>query len=593
MKKSLLCSLFFLAFYTALQATHIVGGSMFHKYLGNNVWEIQLDMYRDCDNGEPYFDSEAAIGVFDEMGALVQNFYAPFNPMMDDTFDIANVPVCFPLPYPVCVHRGRYVFNVELPNTPGKTYSVVYQRCCRNELVQNIDSPLDIGMTFMTDITPSDENTSAYLRNPLPFYAFMNQPFVYDAGANDANADSLVYRLSNVVNGTDWYLNPFGFHSLPNPPELATVFDIPYSANYGVDKILGDSPNPLIINAQTGEMTALPTVEGYFVIGYEIDEYRNGALLASNHHEIMLVVNQGNYQPFISGNVYVQNVNASGTALMDDATIDLIQRNPINDSLLLIADTQLDLGAYIFSNVFTSKYYVRAIPNPNSAYYFTTFPTYHPNNFFWYDATEVEICNGSAPNTNINMISDSSYAPFGPEDDAYILGKLLNPVTKQPIANFELWLVDYLQRPLKWMKTDANGEFSFKNISKRDYFLYANEPNSEILNVYPVRMELATLNGAGISVVLERETDRLTLKSRKALTNPVPIDAAFYPNPTNNEITMTQVSGFINVTLYDVAGKWQQTETKPQFSIKNLPQGVYWMKVTTVHGVQLLKVLKM
>ena len=46
-------------------ATHIVGGELNYRCLGNNQYEISLTVYRDCFNGVPYFDNPAVIGIFD------------------------------------------------------------------------------------------------------------------------------------------------------------------------------------------------------------------------------------------------------------------------------------------------------------------------------------------------------------------------------------------------------------------------------------------------------------------------------------------------------------------------------------------------
>src|SRR4051812_29550735 len=49
-------------------ATHIVGGEITYKCLGGNSYQIRLDIYQDCINGEPQAiaqDKPAFIGIFD------------------------------------------------------------------------------------------------------------------------------------------------------------------------------------------------------------------------------------------------------------------------------------------------------------------------------------------------------------------------------------------------------------------------------------------------------------------------------------------------------------------------------------------------
>ena len=52
-------------------ATHIVGGELNYRYLVNNVYQINLTVYRDCFNGVPPFDNPASVGIFN---ALTYNF---------------------------------------------------------------------------------------------------------------------------------------------------------------------------------------------------------------------------------------------------------------------------------------------------------------------------------------------------------------------------------------------------------------------------------------------------------------------------------------------------------------------------------------
>ena len=60
------------------QATHIVGGEMTYRCLGNNKYEIILTVYRDCYYGDPSvgFDDPAWIGFYrNSNNTPVQNFY--------------------------------------------------------------------------------------------------------------------------------------------------------------------------------------------------------------------------------------------------------------------------------------------------------------------------------------------------------------------------------------------------------------------------------------------------------------------------------------------------------------------------------------
>jgi len=74
-------------------STHIVGGDVTYRCLGNDRYEISLTVRRDCINGNPgaQFDDPAHLGIFDGNGMLLWELGAggvlqmPFRP--DDTLN--------------------------------------------------------------------------------------------------------------------------------------------------------------------------------------------------------------------------------------------------------------------------------------------------------------------------------------------------------------------------------------------------------------------------------------------------------------------------------------------------------------------------
>ena len=66
------------------------------------------------------------------------------NPVITDIQPDINNP-CLILPSNVCVEEGLYVFNlsdndvgdITLPLS-NESYYIIYQRCCRNEIVTNL-----------------------------------------------------------------------------------------------------------------------------------------------------------------------------------------------------------------------------------------------------------------------------------------------------------------------------------------------------------------------------------------------------------------------------------------------------------------------
>jgi gliding motility-associated-like protein len=256
-----------------VRATHIVGGEMTYRCLGNNQYEIRLVVFRDCYNGVPYFDTSVAyVGVY-QQDVLVDSLYMPFR-MVDDTLSPDLNDSCLVVPPNVCVHTTYYLDTITLPPAPGG-YTIVYQRCCRNYTISNIIDPDDTGATYSIHITEEAMavcNNSPRFTNWPPVYICADKPLLFDHSAIDEDGDSIVYRLCAPFDGaTDFDPRPYpSDQTIPKP----VVWKDPYS----LDNVMGGVP--LTIDSLTGLMDAVPNTIGQFVVGVCMDEYRDGQLLS-------------------------------------------------------------------------------------------------------------------------------------------------------------------------------------------------------------------------------------------------------------------------------------------------------------------------
>ena len=272
-----------LAFFLSLpllgKASHIVGGEITYECLGNDMYKISLEIYRDCYFGNPlaYFDDPAHIGVFDQNNMLVMVVDMPFTGMDDTLSAIFNDPCLFD-PGDVCVHTTHYEKIVTLPTVPGG-YQLVYQRCCRNQTISNITNPDESGMTLLTYI--SEESMLQCNSGPdftfiPPIFICVNKPIVFDHSAVDAEGDSLVYRLCTPYVGAT---SSDPYPDVPSNPPYDTVVWV--DPPYNLDNVLGTDSTVLTIDPQTGLLTGFPTNQGQFVVSICVEEYRNGQLLSS------------------------------------------------------------------------------------------------------------------------------------------------------------------------------------------------------------------------------------------------------------------------------------------------------------------------
>lgn len=284
-----LCGLFLALFAMpgALQATHIVGGDLTYRCLGDNLYEIRLTVRRDCFNGAPdaQFDDPAVIGFFNAQTNQLLPFvgvngqlFMDFNP--DDTLNVEFISDCTIAGSDVCVHQTTYVDTIALPFLESG-YIMAYQRCCRNNTLQNIVSPLGTGMTLTANIpafAQAECNSSPVLGDYPEIYICVNDPINFDFSATDPDGDSLAYELFTPFAGAS-QIAPQP-QPPPNPPyQPVEWLDPPYN----LSNLLGGTP--LKIDSITGMLSGVPNTIGQFLVGVRIKSYRNGVLIENTTRE--------------------------------------------------------------------------------------------------------------------------------------------------------------------------------------------------------------------------------------------------------------------------------------------------------------------
>ena len=279
--KNFFCAALLFLFPAIIFASHIVGGEMYYRYLGNSQYEISLVVYRDCFNGQASYDPEAAIGIFDSNGNFIDTVMVPYNGAAYVPNAI-NTP-CLTPPQDVCVEVSRYYTTITLPALPGG-YTIVYQRCCRNYSCINIMQYS--GATYIT-VIPDQQfavDDSPVFKNLPPTFICAGAPFTFDHSATDADGDSLVYSLYAPLDGGD--TSQLG--ATPNPPMPPPYNAVTFVSPYSTSNFLGGIP--MVIDPNTGMLTATPSDEGQYVYGIVVQEYRNGVLIGETRRDFQVNV---------------------------------------------------------------------------------------------------------------------------------------------------------------------------------------------------------------------------------------------------------------------------------------------------------------
>lgn len=273
---TILCCLFFSV---NTFAWHIVGGEMYYDCLGGNNYRITLKMYRDCYSTGADFDDPLIIYVYNASGLLVQSHEIPFPGSTVFDPDVSNP--CIVDPPDICVEEAIYEIVINLPNSFGG-YDIVYQRCCRNSSIINLDLPDSQGATYWAHIPNPGElcNSSPRFENYPPIIICGGYPFEFDHSAFDPDGDSLVYSFCEP------YLGGSFSAPLPDPTTTPPIGPPPfptvdYAAGFSADYPMESSP-AMTIDPVTGLLTGTPTIFGQYVVGICVQEYRDGQLIETH-----------------------------------------------------------------------------------------------------------------------------------------------------------------------------------------------------------------------------------------------------------------------------------------------------------------------
>ena len=274
-------------------ARHIVGGEVTYECLGDGAagtrrYEIKVTMYRDCYSGGALFDgAPGASSRFELTIFSAQSIFQRVEVSGRD-LEIERIPVdlanpCIVLPPNVCVERGVYTLQIDLPIS-SETYTVSYQRCCRNETISNIVAPGDAGATYFIEIGPESQqacNSSPVFDNFPPLVICAGQLLEFDGAATDAEGDVLEYSLCRPVYGGGNITQGAGVNSFdgvtPNPESPPPYAPIVFSNQYNFQRPVDGT---IDLNTQTGLLTVLPATVGQFVVCMSVREYRRGVLLS-------------------------------------------------------------------------------------------------------------------------------------------------------------------------------------------------------------------------------------------------------------------------------------------------------------------------
>lgn len=267
-------------------ANHIVGGEIEFLYYGDGQYIINLVQYfDDAQDENSGAEGSATVYIFrNSDNALISTH--TLLPFESTPVNYTNSECSIE---ELATSRVGWTDTIALDPflyDDEAGYYVQWERCCRNEGIQNITSPRETGMNYVTEIPPlvKDgqifQNSSPELFRPLSDYACVGTLYYVEFTGVDADGDSLVYSLTAPLNSS-------AFEAVPIP-QPKPHFDVTFADGYSADNMVPGTPALAISN--NGLLTVTPSEAGLFVFSVQVEEYRNGQKIGQVRRDFQLLV---------------------------------------------------------------------------------------------------------------------------------------------------------------------------------------------------------------------------------------------------------------------------------------------------------------
>lgn len=221
------------------------------------------------------YDSPLKYTVFHADGTIFSEFIIP--QFIITTTPVVYINPCNPGAGETCIERALYKDTILLPqNSTG--YTVAYQRCCWAGNIDNLFDPTNNGITlsaFIPDsLTSAVPNNAARFDTNPPKILCANQVTEFDHKATDADGDQLIYSLVNPLLGGSTS------NVEPNPETAPPFTPVTWMPTFTATVPMG-AASSTSIDSITGVISFSPYMIGNYLVGVQVDEHRNGVVIAS------------------------------------------------------------------------------------------------------------------------------------------------------------------------------------------------------------------------------------------------------------------------------------------------------------------------
>lgn len=268
---------------------HIVGGEIEFKTLDVGLYRISLIQYRDeAQQENTFYEPSITVHIFSNKDNERVGVYELFRVSISEVPYTNQECAIDELQTSKVLYTADFEFNPE-DFADEEGYYIVHERCCRNEVIKNINNPGGTGMKYVLEIPPLWKdgapfiNSSPTLLRPLSDYACVDQLYYTDFTGTDPDGDSLAYYLTTPLNSSALV----AFPPITPKPHIPVT----WAGGYSVDNIVPGS-RPLAISNE-GLLTVNPSGTGVYVFSVIVEEWRGDVKLGEMQRDFQMLVVDG------------------------------------------------------------------------------------------------------------------------------------------------------------------------------------------------------------------------------------------------------------------------------------------------------------
>ena len=285
------------------------------------------------------------------------------------------------------------------------------------------------------------------------------------------------------------------------------------------------------------------------------------------------------------------HIKTSGGTALGNSWVYLITYDSTDSTVTAIDSMKTDsIGYYNFSLSHATNVYIYAMPDATS--YPHEIPTYDDSADYVLNGTLVSVGSGTTT-VNFHTLSGTNTGGSG-----FIGGKVSYcSICKKggPVEGLKVLLTDMSGNVQAVTFTDANGDFSFKNISLQQYKFMVDMPKINNSSAPSVTLTSTIPSQNSLSFILY--TNMLSLDNTSITTGinniaNVATGISIYPNPFNSNLNVSYTlenASVVSVRIVDITGREVYTTSEGRQiagahsislnEINSLPSGIYLMQI--------------